>query len=247
MSGWRTLRTIATSAVSFCITLTGVAGNFSVTPIRVNLDPKVPRASVTLRNLGTEAVVVQAELLKWKPFEEYVRSRELLVNPVIFTVPPQASQIVRIGISGLLESARPDQELAYRLFLQEVPPRPKKGKEGLRTALKIGIPVFVPPTQPHLEVRWNATLTRRGQLKIHAKNDGNVHVQIAELKLTSPSSGAGEGDDLVLQRDIRDYLLPGDSKHWLIHSKARWNADTVLLWARTDGEALNAKLRVEKP
>lgn len=241
MSDLRTWRTVFIIVLIFLSPEMPRAAGFNVSPVRVVLSSKASNAAITLHNTGDRSLVVQTELMKWQPAGAYQPSRDILVNPAIFTLAPDASQILRIGLSAPVD---PREELSYRLFLREVPPPMRKGMSGLRTALKVGIPVFIPPSQPNLEVRWSASRTKKGALRIEALNRGNVHIQLITL---SVAFDAKAGDTVSINRSIRDYLLPGESGQWVVKPDAGWNEKSLSLTAVTDGGRLNAKLLVARP
>ena len=57
----------------------------------------------TVRNNGTEPVMMQMELMSWSQSEGkdvYTATREVLGNPPIFTVPAGGSQLVRSWASS---------------------------------------------------------------------------------------------------------------------------------------------------
>lgn len=213
------------------------AGSFQVNPVRATLSISQSIAALTVHNTGDEATVIQLELFSWTQQDGkdvYTPTREILATPPIFTIPANGSQVVRVGLRR-----KPDaqHELTYRLFLQEVPPPPKPGFQGLRVALRIGVPVFVLPTaavQPQLQ--WQATHTPEG-VKINVSNSGNVHVQIANIRLGSKSAATHQ---------IAGYVLPGQSRSWVLDEKAQPGA-TLQLKAQTDAGEMQANVTVGAP
>ena len=123
------------------------AGSFQVNPIRVDLTPKAQTTALSVRNTGTEPVVVQVSVEAWAQDEGkdvYSPTREIIATPPVLTIPPDQERVVRIGLRRAPDKGR---ELSYRLFLQEVPPPPQPGFQGIVVALRVGLPVFVAPTQ----------------------------------------------------------------------------------------------------
>ncbi|MBU6375122.1 MAG: fimbria/pilus periplasmic chaperone [Bdellovibrionales bacterium] len=223
------------SCAGVIVSLQVHAGNFDVAPIRVTLDEQTTSAALTLRNAGPTEVVIHAEVLKWNAPENYSPTREILVNPPIFRIPAQGSQVIRVG---LLQPLLSSTELAYRLYLQEVLPPPKKGTSGLRTALRLGVPIFIPPKVVRSDLRWSATRSKDGSVQIEAINRGNTHIQLIDLKLDIPGNP-------TLSRRVRQYLLPGQTSRWNLGSSARWNQGSINLEAKTDGGEVHATLEVQ--
>src|SRR4051812_46070459 len=118
--------------LAFLLGAVGVAnaGSFAVNPVRATLSAKQTVSSLVVRNSGSESTVIQLEVVNWAQEDGkdvYTPTKELLATPPIFTVPPGGSQVVRVGLRRATDSQR---ELAYRLFLQEVPPA-KTDVQGL--------------------------------------------------------------------------------------------------------------------
>lgn len=245
-----TLRTLkrgfGVAAVFFAIlgfSFAATAASLMVNPIRVVLDGKNQSAVVTLRNAGQEARVVQAELLRWTQEGErdvYTPTRDLLVNPPVFTLAPGQSQLIRIGLNRAPDAA---QELAYRLYIQEVPPPSKPGFTGLQMALRIGVPVFVNPTsalKPRL--RWQASRTPAGMIKLKVSNEGNFHIHLTDLKLME----SGGHRQIIDRNRIHAYMLPGKSLELTLKPEFDWKGDRFNLSASTDRGVVDTELVLEE-
>lgn len=219
------------------------AGSFAVSPVRATLSAGQPVGSLTVRNTGAEPTVVQLEVVSWSQQDGkdvYDPTREILATPPIFTVPPGGSQVVRVG---LRRAPDPKREITYRLFLQEVPPPPKPGFQGLQVALRVGVPVFVLPSVPVKPVlRWQLSRTPQGKLQVSLSNSGNAHIQVANIKLM-PASG-----DPFPTQQIGAYVLPGQSRGWLLEAApAPPPGATLRLSAQTDAGEVQAEVVVEQP
>jgi fimbrial chaperone protein len=214
------------------------AGSFSVTPVRTVLSAGQQVASLVVKNDGADPAVVQLELVSWSQQDGkdvYAATREILATPPIFTVPAGGSQVVRVG---LRRAPDPRLELTYRVFMQEVPPPPKGDFKGLRVALRLGIPVFVTPSQAAAPVlRWRAARSPDG-LKLTLSNTGNAHVQVTDLRI-APAGGK----DLYRQPQSV-YVLPGRSRDWLLKASPPAGAP-LRLYARTDSGDVQADVVVE--
>jgi fimbrial chaperone protein len=188
-----------------------VAGSFQVSPVRATLSAAHSIQALTVRNDGTEPAVIQVELMAWSQQEGkdvYVPSKDIIATPPIFTVPRGRTQIVRVG---LRRAPDPRAELAYRIYLQEVPPAPAPGFQGLQVALRLGVPVFVNPASPVAPiVKWRARRGAGGELTVGLANSGNAHVQVTDLAL------AGARGDALVSRKAVAYVLAGQSREWSV-------------------------------
>lgn len=179
------------------------AGQLSVRPLGLVLTESQPIRIFTVRNPGNQPVTVQLQTLTWgqdRGADKLAPTRELLITPPIFTLPPAESQIVRIG---LRRAPDPTRELSYRVRFSEVPPPPEPGFTGLVVTIDISVPVFVQPSAPAgAEARWSARVNRDGGLELTVANLGNAHLKLTEIGLLSRGREIGRRQQLL-------YVLPG--------------------------------------
>jgi len=220
------------------------AGSFQVNPIRVEITKGGTTAAITVRNDGDDAVVIQSSVVGWAQDngqEVYAPTTEALVTPPIMTVPPGGEQIVRVG---LRRPPDPQRELTYRLYLQEVPPPPKPGFTGLQVALRVGLPVFVPPIAPGIRrLEWSAQIGPDGAIRLAAQNTGNAHVQITDFELRL--AGAAEP---IAHESTLAYVLAGQRRQWTLPaSPDRVKSVTEFrLKAYTDAGEIDTAVKVER-
>ena len=185
----------------------GAAGaSLEVNPVSLTLSAAQPVAALTVRNAGTQPASLHLQLMAWTQVDatdHYAATRELLATPPIFTLAPGAVQTVRVGLRRAVD---PERELAYRLYLQEIPDAVATDGTGVRIALRIGVPVFVPPRAPAAPLlRWRAHRDG-GAIVLHAQNTGKSHARILELKFLSGSQMVAES--------TAAYVLAGQSWRW---------------------------------
>ena len=192
------------------------ATDLGVSPVRVTLSDKQKMGTLTVRNNGAEPVSMQLEVLNWSQEEGndvFTPTRELIVNPPIFTIPAGGSQLIRVGLRRAPDAQR---ELTYRIFMQELPPPPSPDFQGAKMLMRLSLPVFVLPAlaaEPVL--RWKAARTSDGALKISLTNIGNAHVQIANFSLSLP----GSAQPWITQQ-ASTYVLLGQSRDWTLPANA---------------------------
>lgn len=219
------------------------AGGLAVSPIRVYLSDSMPTAALTLENNGPVASVVQLQVMAWSSEGEadsYQPTYEIVASPPIATLQPGQTQIVRVGLS---RDADADRELAYRLYIEEVPPPPQPNHQGLQVALRIGVPVFVEPARSaRPEVAWRAVRGGADSVTIHATNNGNAHLRLMSLKLKSAQTGR-----LMDERQIVGYLLPGQSRQWTMRLREGLPQGRLRLSAATDPGVADVDLELDTP
>lgn len=222
--------------LSVMLQATASAGAFQIAPVRLTLSPQQRTSILTIRNDSKQASIMQLELAAWTQDngqELYTPTREILATPPIFTIPAGGKQIVRVGLRR-----KPDlqNELAYRIFITEVPAASTKAGE-VKIALRFGIPVFVAPNAKaaNASLQWYATRIKPQQLRVEAVNRGNMHVQIVAFTLK-----AADGQ-LVAKHEGMSYLLAKQSRQWqLAASQLPAQASTLQLLARTDANDIDA-------
>jgi fimbrial chaperone protein len=242
-----TSKAAAAAAFFLLITLDAkivAAGSFQVNPIRVDMSARVTAAALTIRNDGDEPVVVQLSVLAWTQEsgeDKYSTTNEALVTPPIATIAAGAQQIVRVG---LRRPPDPRRELAFRLFVQEVPPPPKPDFNGLQVALRVSLPVFVAPLAPSTrQLAWAAKIEPDGAIRLTVRNEGNTHVQISDLELRPADDEVPVAHEAGLA-----YALAGQSREWLLRNlNARSRAATELrLKAVTDAGEIDSVVKLER-
>lgn len=187
-----------------------------VAPVRMLLTALRPIAAMTIGNGEETEVAVQAEVLEWSQengTDVYKATQDVLVNPSIFRIAGESQQIVRVG----LRVPGNAKERSYRIFLQQLPrdqALPVDGTEGasLQTLLRIGVPIFVPPSVALHEVQWRLTTVQSppgtgssARYALVIENRGNEHVQLTHVMVRS-----AKGDEIV-QKSLSHYVLAGQS------------------------------------
>lgn len=232
--------------VLHCAMTCGIAqaGSFSINPVKLTLSAQNSMQIMTVRNDGAEAAVMQVELVAWSQAngqDVYTPTRELLATPPIFTVPAGGSQIIRVGLRRAPEGQR---ELAYRMFLQEVPPPAKPDTVGLQVALRISVPVFVAPSEPVKPVLyWQAVRLDEHTLKVGVTNTGNGHDHLSAYKIYRTGNAKP-----ILAQKLFSYLLPGETHYWSLTTDTMPNpGESLRILTHTETGEVNANIIMDKP
>lgn len=197
-----------------------MAGSFQVQPVRLDLTSSQTTAVLHVSNDSNSSVVVQVRLKKWSQSagkDVLSATRQVLATPPIFSVPAGGQQVVRVG---LLSPLKGDREGSYRIFLTQVPPKPKPGMRGLQFTLRVSIPIFVMPSikggkqlKPHLN--WTCKAAGPHMFRISVSNLGAVHGQIWHVAV----SRKGTKKILLRPKLGNGYLLAGAKREWTLKSK----------------------------
>jgi len=218
-----------------------MAAELDVMPVGVRLATPSAREALAVGNRGHDAVVIEVEIYRWTQSEGadvYTQTDELVVNPPLFTLPPGQTQVLRVG----LRRPQPvEQEVAYRIFLREVPTAEVGGRSGLQVLLRLGLPVFVAPPESAVRLRWQARPAADGKLVVEAVNEGNVHVQLSQLQLQD--AGAAIGTPALA---LNAYLLAGQGGRWTLNPGRPLPAGARVV-ATTDRGRQDVPVAVPKP
>jgi fimbrial chaperone protein len=207
-----------------------LAGSFSISPVRVFLDPRQRAAALTIVNSADTGVVLQADVLRWSQDgagqDQLEATDDVIVSPPILKVPAQGRQVVRLA---RLVAPDPQRQLPYRLLLREVPDTSQVMRPGasLPIALVLSIPIFLSPAGAQPEVRCEL---HAGQPpEVECRNDGRAYAQLRELSVLREGDTLGRFEGAV-------YLLAGSRRVLALkpHDAAAW----------TPGEA-QIQLRLE--
>jgi fimbrial chaperone protein len=185
-----------------------IAGLFSISPIRIDLDRRNKTDSITVSNDETaRKIEMQAKLFEWtqdaKGNDVYVESNDLVFFPRIFAVDKQDQRVVRVG----LKVPAGNTEKSYRLFIEELPPPADPARKGAQVlfVLRFGIPIFVRPDKEKLGGAIDGMEATPTAATIVVKNTGNQNFQIQSLRV---KSGAAYENEIV-----GGYVLAGATKH----------------------------------
>lgn len=214
------------------------AGSFNINPVRIHLSEKVTTEVLHVTNSGKNNVTVQLQPMQWLQHDgedQLTATRDLIATPQIFNLKAGTSQIVRLGLVKKQDLTKElTKELTYRLILDEIPPPPEPGFQGLRLALRVSLPVFVrasttPPSEASakdFDIRpAQEKTTVPGMINLELSNTGRTHVQLLNLKIYS----ADAKEELMASLEKGIYLLAGQKKNLQIKTKIDFPQSSPLL------------------
>jgi fimbrial chaperone protein len=186
------------------------AGALTVSPLRLELSARHPVATLDVRNEGPAPVTIQLERVAWtQPQGEdlYTASNALIATPSVFDLAPAATQTLRIA---LRDGAAAAGERAFRLYVRELPSSLDPDQEGLRMALRIGIPVFLEVAGTRPNIVAGIRVAAPGKLELRLRNDGPHFSRAFGLQLRDATGG------LIWSEKLPTYLLAGSEHRWSI-------------------------------
>jgi fimbrial chaperone protein len=181
------------------------AGTLQINPVLVQIDADHRTGSVTVRNMEAVPVTIHAYPLAWSQAggqDHYDDSAALIVSPPVFTIAPQGTQVVRVGLRNAAGSGH-----AYRLIVEEVPEATPG--TGIRVALRLNLPLYANvPAGSLAQLRWAASHLPDGGWAIEATNTGAGYVRIEPEDATA-ATGIRFGSNIAFGT-----VLPGATRHW---------------------------------
>jgi fimbrial chaperone protein len=185
------------------------AASIAVDPITFTMQAAQGAEVLRVSNTDDKPVRVQVTPMAWALVDGSQHESEsdgLLLNPPIFSIDAHKMQFVRFG---LRQHKVPEIEESYRLLVEEVPDPNAAQVSGLRTVLRLSVPVFVAPERPVKHLTWQLLASADG-MHLVAVNDGNVHQRLVRV------SALGDGKAATVISSVATYVLPGERHDWLV-------------------------------
>jgi fimbrial chaperone protein len=172
------------------------AADFSVSPMRLEMDRGARSGQIQVRNLDQQPVRFQVGGADWSQDENgnniYADSQSLIWFPRALELGPGESRIIRVGVRATPAS----RELAYVVTLREVAldaPRAEQPRGAqVRVLLNVSVPVFVLPAKPTPGGAIESLSLRGGKLDIVVANGGNRHLRYREAAIVGLGSDGAE-------------------------------------------------------
>ena len=188
-------------------------GDYSISPLRIDLDRNTRSGVVTLANTGDEPIDFQISVMDWTQDGEgrdvYSPTTEIVFFPKIMTLKVGESRVIRVGAQSL----PPAVERTYRLFVEPIPKRthePLPPGANVAVTLRFALPIFVRSSVPHAAGEIEGASVRNARLALAVRNTGNQHLRFDEGMTVVGRDASGSE---VLSRKIEfRYVLAGATK-----------------------------------
>jgi fimbrial chaperone protein len=220
------------------------AGDFWVSPIRLELDVQNRSGLIKVANKSPEPMRFQIEALKWEQDADakdtYSRTVDLHFYPRILEVKPGESRVIRTGVK--IPAVK--SERTYRLFIRDITHEGMQGSSSVAISVRFGVPVFVRPAKIEAVGSVEAISMEGGKLSFSVVNSGNVHFKISDINITGSDA---EGAEKHSQQLKGWYLLYGKSRAYEAEIPAGECAEmaTLQIVAETDTENYSGSMDVD--
>lgn len=189
------------------------AGNFNVSPTRIQLDKDHRSVLFTITNNSMATLRFEVTTSAWDEAEDgtmlLADTDDLVVFPTLLSLPAGGSRRLRVGAAD----APGMQEHAYRIFVTELPAGAVDDTTGIRVLTRIGVPVFVGPSRPAAHLEVDEAALHDEQLDVVVANSGVTYAMVREISATLRDDDGGE----LGQASVRGwYLLPGNRRRFVL-------------------------------
>lgn len=190
------------------------AGEFGVSPIRIDLDRATRSSVLTVSNDGATPLGFQIRAFEWTQgpdgADRYEPTNDLVYFPQQLRIPANENRVVRIGY----RNPALEQEKAYRVFVEEQVERPE-GATGtaaaVAVAVRFGVPVFLRPPATEQKGELAALSVAGGRAGATVRNAGAVHFRINSVRI----EGLGAGGEKTFEHLLDGwYLLAGAQRRY---------------------------------
>lgn len=195
------------------------AGNVMIWPINPVVVFPNNSDELWLENNSTSPITLQIRVLGWQQTagkEQYkMHQQEVIATPPIVSIPAKKKQLIRL-INQV--SAKPGQERAYRVLIDEIPTTASRNenKSTVSLQMRYSIPLFVygegitikpgtnRPNSPYPKaLSWRA-VKQDNRHAIEVINRGNTHVRLSHVSVNGQSIAPG----------LMGYVLPNSARIW---------------------------------
>ncbi len=183
------------------------AGNYSVSPTRVDLSPKATTDVITLTNQADTPVRMEVAVKAWSQMLTdnmvLTDTTDLVVFPTLIELGPKEARQLRVGTAVPFGAT----EATYRILITELPALNTDGSVGLQMLSRANIPVFLAPPKRTPAGAFAGAAMVGGALEVTAINQGNVFFTVKEVRAEGTRT---DGKKFATKVDGW-YLLPGAS------------------------------------
>jgi fimbrial chaperone protein len=221
------------------------AGDWRVSPIRLDLGRDAKSGAVTVANDAGERLQVQMKAFEWTQDTEgkdlYEETGEILFFPRLMILEPKEEKILRAGIRVPAVA----KEKTFRLFIEEIPGPRKAEGVNVAVAIRFGVPIFVKPLKEEARGEVGAMTMSAGALLVPVNNTGNVHFVVQSVLLRGRN---GVGEEIFSLELSGWYLLAGVSRAYTTTVPAATCGNMAVIEAevKTDKLPLRGRMVVDR-
>lgn len=240
---------LAIAIVGASIPLPATAGEYAVSPLRIELDRDTRSGAVTLTNSGADRMDFQISVMEWTQDAEgrdrYTPTSEVVFFPKILTLQPGENRVVRAGVQTVPVAT----ERTFRLFIEPIPTtarEPLPPGASIAVTLRFALPVFVKPLKRESAGEIENAGMRKGAATFTIRNSGNEHLKFEDG--VAVVGRDAQGAEVFKERIESRYVLAGVAKRLSATAPAGacTRLATLEITARAEQFTLSRKLDVNR-
>ena len=195
------------AASALLLPAASAAQSLTISPVNIEIPAGQSSVAITVTNDSKVPTTYQVRPHLWSQDAEgndsLVPTTEVLISPPLGTIPPQASQTIRL----VLRRRPVATELSYRIILDQLPGAAVEG--AARMVLRFSIPVFAPAAEKQAPLISWLVESANGQNVLVAVNRGLQHAKLWEMAIT-----AAGGAPMTFESTGPQYVLAGTTHRW---------------------------------
>jgi fimbrial chaperone protein len=159
-----------------------LAGDFGVSPIRLDLDRATKSAVLTVTNDGDQPLAFQIRVMRWTQDEagadKYAPTNDIVYFPQQLRIPPKEKRVVRVGYKvPAIQS-----EESFRVYVEQLADAASAPEQtGIVIRLRFGVPLFLRPIKEQRSGEAELALSE-GVARARIRNSGNVHFRLNSVR-----------------------------------------------------------------
>jgi fimbrial chaperone protein len=188
-----------------------LAQAFQVTPVQVELTRRARAAVVTVHNVGSDPMRLQASAFEWRQDRRgeaiLTRTRDVVFFPSLLTVAPGAKRNIRVAAAEGAPFG--EVERSYRMFIEQLPGGGGAAESTVRVLTRVGIPVYLEPLKRSPRPEIDGLRLEGRKVSFVLRNGGNVRIRPDSVRIV----GRDDADATVLEVALGAwYVLAGDER-----------------------------------
>jgi fimbrial chaperone protein len=213
------------------------AASLQVAPVMIEVAAPGAATTLKLRNEGTAPLNAQIRVFRWTQVngeDKLEPTNDVVASPPLAKLAPKVDYTVRLVRVNKTPVAK---EETYRLFVDELPDAANQRNRAVNLLLRYSIPVFFYPAAGNPPTLTWSVEQSGGKLAVVAKNSGDRHLRISNLKLRDEKGGT-----VSFGNGLSGYVLGSSSRRWVAQpGGSRLNAGSpIVVSAQGDLGPINA-------
>lgn len=224
------------------------AATFRVSPIQLSLTASSTSGLLTVSNESAETLRFQLAAYRWSQGAggemELEPTEDVVLFPRLLTLEPHRERKIRVGAAVPFAGS----ERTYRVFVEELPSvegeNPVAGRFGVRVLTRMGVPIFLQPSQAQAGAAIVNPSVEEGRLRFQVRNNGNVHMMLEGVSLR----GLADGGETLIDKQVEGwYVLAGGVRQFdvALPREECARVRTLRIEARTEKGTLSDRLELK--